>query len=170
MGVKGLLALFKDHIRKVNVDVFRGQKVAVDGYAWLHRGALACARQLALKQPASAHIAFCVRFVGMLLSKGVQVVLVFDGATLPAKAAQEALRSKSREENLAQALQLEAEGQSSVRHFASAVDITPEDAHALQLAVEARTEWADKVECITAPYEVGLSLELPPSARPLAHH
>jgi hypothetical protein len=47
MGIQGLLPLLKPFTRPVHVSDLRGQCVGVDAYVWLHRGAYACAVELA---------------------------------------------------------------------------------------------------------------------------
>lgn len=49
MGITGLLPFLKEAQREVNVNSFKGRKVAVDAYCWLHRGAYSCAMQLVMK-------------------------------------------------------------------------------------------------------------------------
>lgn len=38
MGIVGLLPLLKDVIKKVPLENFTGQCIAVDAYSWLHKG------------------------------------------------------------------------------------------------------------------------------------
>lgn len=47
MGISGLLPLLKPIQRRRHLSEFAGQTVAVDAYVWLHRGAYACATELA---------------------------------------------------------------------------------------------------------------------------
>lgn len=49
MGITGLLPFLKGIQRDVHVSAFRGKKVAVDAYCWLHKGAYSCAMQLVMK-------------------------------------------------------------------------------------------------------------------------
>ena len=49
MGITGLLPFLKEAQRAVNVNSFRGKKVAVDAYCWLHKGSYSCAMQLVMK-------------------------------------------------------------------------------------------------------------------------
>ncbi|CAI8015979.1 Exonuclease 1 [Geodia barretti] len=49
MGIQGLLPFLKEIQRDVHVSSFRGRRVAVDAYCWLHRGAYSCALQLVMK-------------------------------------------------------------------------------------------------------------------------
>ena len=46
MGVNGLLPAFKGICRPSHISKYRGQKLAVDGYSWLHKGAYCCSREL----------------------------------------------------------------------------------------------------------------------------
>lgn len=46
MGISGLLPVLKSIARPVHVSSYRGKRVAVDGYSWLHKGAYACSREL----------------------------------------------------------------------------------------------------------------------------
>ncbi|PIK43808.1 putative exonuclease 1 isoform X1 [Apostichopus japonicus] len=47
MGIQGLLPFLKDATEAINIRKYRGHAVAVDTYCWIHRGAVACALQLA---------------------------------------------------------------------------------------------------------------------------
>ena len=51
MGISGLLPCLRSVSRDAHVREYAGQRVAVDAYVWLHRGAFTCARELALGQP-----------------------------------------------------------------------------------------------------------------------
>ena len=46
MGIQGLLPVLKSITRPLHVSAFRGNRVAVDAYCWLHRGAYTCSREL----------------------------------------------------------------------------------------------------------------------------
>lgn len=49
MGITGLLPFLRGIQREVHVSSFRGRRVAVDAYCWLHKGAYSCATQLVVK-------------------------------------------------------------------------------------------------------------------------
>lgn len=51
MGIPGLLQFIKDAAEPISIKKYRGQTVAVDTYCWLHKGAFACAEQLAKGEP-----------------------------------------------------------------------------------------------------------------------
>jgi exonuclease 1 len=46
MGISGLLPVLKTITNAKHISAYRGQKVAVDGFSWLHKGAYACSREL----------------------------------------------------------------------------------------------------------------------------
>ena len=46
MGIKGLLPELKGITRPIHVGQYKGEKVAVDGYSWLHKGAYSCSQEL----------------------------------------------------------------------------------------------------------------------------
>ncbi len=46
MGIQGLLPNVKSICRKSHIKAFANQKVAVDAYVWLHRGAYSCSAEL----------------------------------------------------------------------------------------------------------------------------
>jgi len=55
MGIVGMLPLLKAAATPAHVSNYRGQRVAVDAYAWLHRGAYSCATELAVGKPADGY-------------------------------------------------------------------------------------------------------------------
>ena len=50
MGIKGLLPQLKSIKERRHLSEYRGQRVAIDAYIWLHRAALTCARELVERQ------------------------------------------------------------------------------------------------------------------------
>jgi exonuclease-1 len=56
MGISGLLPLLKLIHRQRHLSEFAGETVAVDAYVWLHRGAYACASELALGKPTHKYV------------------------------------------------------------------------------------------------------------------
>jgi exonuclease-1 len=68
MGISGLLPVLKSVTESAHVSIYRGKKVAVDGYVWLHRGVFCCARELCEGRPTDkcgppAHTALIMLFV-----------------------------------------------------------------------------------------------------------
>lgn len=46
MGIQGLLPQLKSITHTVHVREYAGQRVAIDGYSWLHKGAFTCSKEL----------------------------------------------------------------------------------------------------------------------------
>jgi len=46
MGINSLLPVLKSIARPAHASEYRGRKVVVDGFSWLHKGAYTCAREL----------------------------------------------------------------------------------------------------------------------------
>ncbi|XP_010460735.1 PREDICTED: exonuclease 1-like [Camelina sativa] len=150
MGIQGLLPLLKSIMVPVHIKDLEGCIVAVDTYSWLHKGALSCSRELCKGLPTKRHIQYCMHRVNLLRHHGVKPILVFDGGPLPMKLEQENKRARSRKENLARALEHEANGNSSAAYecYSKAVDISPSIAHELIQVLR-----QENVDYVVAPYE-----------------
>ncbi|XP_069090380.1 exonuclease 1 [Pleurodeles waltl] len=155
MGIQGLLQFLKEASEPIHVKKYKGQTVAVDTYCWIHKGAFACAEKLAKGEPTDQYVAFCMKFVDMLLGCGIKPILVFDGCTLPSKKEVEKSRRERRQLNLQKGKQLLREGKLSEARecFTRCVNVTP--AMALEVIKAARTHGVD---CIVAPYEADAQL------------
>jgi exonuclease-1 len=155
MGVSGLLPALKASTQQVHIRDYRGKRVAVDSYVWLHRAVLTCAADLCMNVPTTKYVKYFMNRVQELLAAGIIPVLVFDGGKLPAKLAEEESREKRRAHALAVASNLMREGNraAAADHFAKAVDITPQLAHAVQAAAALLG-----VEIMVAPYEADAQL------------
>ncbi|KAK6226504.1 hypothetical protein QIS74_00059 [Colletotrichum tabaci] len=146
MGVSGLLPLLKSIHRPTELKKFAGETLGVDAYGWLHRGAIACAVDLAKGNPTRKYVDFAMHRVRMLKHFGVTPYLVFDGDFLPSKAATEGSRAKRREESKKSAMELLKAGKPSqaALEFQKAIDVTPEMARNL----------IDELKKIQVPYVV----------------
>jgi exonuclease-1 len=51
MGITGLLPLLKNITRNVHISQYANQRVAIDAYCWLHRGAYSCSTELCQNIP-----------------------------------------------------------------------------------------------------------------------
>lgn len=125
MGIQGLLPQLKSFITDANVQKYKSQKVAVDGYCWLHRAAYCCSKELVTNQATTKYefylfncwlcrwIPFCMNLVRMLKHFQVIPVIVFDGARLPKKQTKEQERHDKRAENKSQAFALLEQGKAA---------------------------------------------------------
>ena len=119
--------MFRGSTKDVHVSAYAHKTLAVDGYAWLHRGVHACATELGRGLPCTQHIEFCLSRVQMLLHYRVRPLLVFDGGALPAKKATEVQRRAKRDAARRKAHQLlrEDSHEAARQAFCAAVDVTP---------------------------------------------
>lgn len=150
MGIQGLLPLLKSIMGSIHIKELEGCCVAVDTYSWLHKGALSCSLELCKGLPTSRHIEYCMHRVNLLRHYGVKPILVFDGGLLPMKSEQENKRARARKENLARAIEHEANGNSAAAFecYQKAVDISPSIAHELIQVLK-----KENIDHIVAPYE-----------------
>ena len=79
MGIQGLWPQLKSITRHRHISYFSGKRVAVDTYAWLHKAVYGCCTELAFGTKTDKWILYCLEFVDLLLSTGIEVYLVFDG-------------------------------------------------------------------------------------------
>ncbi|ENN81118.1 hypothetical protein YQE_02486, partial [Dendroctonus ponderosae] len=150
MGITGLLPYLANATKPCHVSEFRGGTVAVDSYCLLHKGANACAEQLARGEDSQMYVTYCLKYVKMFLSYNIHPIMVFDGRNLPAKAETEAKRRESRRKAKQRAAELLNLGKTEEArtYLKQCIDITPRMAH--NLIIECRKM---NVDCIVAPYE-----------------
>lgn len=101
----------------------------------LHRGIFTCATELCTGRKTDRHIRYCMERVETMIRYGVTPLLVFDGASLPAKKCTEVVRAASRAHALQAGKQLLASGNREAAHqqFTKAVDVSPHMQHDLML-------------------------------------
>nr|CDS27559.1 exonuclease 1 [Hymenolepis microstoma] len=150
MGVTGLLPFLKKCSRQVNIKEFEGYTVAVDAYCWIHRASYSCAMDLALGNPTTQYVTYCMKYLKMIIESGIRPILVFDGANLPAKAETDSKRQKSKKIYKEKAAQYLLEGNRRAAHecFERCVEVTQNMASNV---IKAARELG--VDCIVAPYE-----------------
>ncbi|KAJ3692385.1 hypothetical protein LUZ60_012735 [Juncus effusus] len=158
MGIPNLLKFMKPWIEPVHIKKYAGQRVAVDAYSWLHKGAYSCSLELNLKRKsegAKRYIKYFMREINMLRNYDVTPVVVFDGANLPSKSDTESHRKIKRENNLKLAYEKLDEGntKAAVDFFQKAICITPSMAHELIKVLR-----LEKIEYLVAPYEADAQL------------
>ncbi|KAH9913905.1 PIN domain-like protein, partial [Amylocystis lapponica] len=155
MGISGLLPLLKDIQVNKHLSEFAGKTVAVDAYVWLHRGTYGCAPELATGRRTTKYVEYAMHRVRLLRHHGIQPYIVFDGGPLPAKKGTESERKKKRNENLARAHALAAQGKHAQarEYYVKCIDVTPQMAYQLIKALR-----ADNVPYVVAPYEADAQL------------
>lgn len=128
MGISGLIPFLENASKSVNMRDLQGSSVAVDSYCWLHRGIFACAEKLVRGEHTDVYLNYCMKFVEMLTSYNIKVIMVFDGRHLPAKAETERRRRESRQESkrLAKEYLRKNDMEKARSHMRRAVDVTHE--------------------------------------------
>ncbi|KAL9942105.1 hypothetical protein ACHAQF_009023 [Verticillium nonalfalfae] len=155
MGVSGLLPLLKSIHKPTELKKLAGETLGVDAYGWLHRGAIACALELAQGKPTRKYVDFAMHRVRMLRHFGVTPYLVFDGDFLPSKAMTEGSRAKRRDDSKKMGMELLKAGKNSqaFAEFQKSIDVTPEMARNLIDELK-----KIHVEYVVAPYEADSQL------------
>ena len=130
MGISQLLPFIDSIAEEKHLRDFSGQTAAVDGYAWLHRGAKTCAMEMVRGTYTTGFVDYCMKQVELLERNGVTALVVLDGTALPAKAGTEDGRHARRARATAEAHVLLKNGphEAAMRRFNQAVNITPEHA------------------------------------------
>ena len=85
---------------------YANERVGIDAYCWLHRGAYGCSWELATGAPTDKYVRYCMDRIRCLIHWKVVPVVVFDGGYLPSKAGTEKERRASREARRAQGFQV----------------------------------------------------------------
>nr|CAH7726339.1 unnamed protein product [Callosobruchus chinensis] len=150
MGITGLLPFLDRATKPCHISEFRGATVAIDGYCWLHKGASACAIQLAQGEPTQVYIQYCVKYLKLLQSFDIKPILVFDGKNLPAKADTESKRRESRNKAKQRAAELLRLGKTDEArsYLKQSINVTPEMA---SMVIKECHKLS--IDCIVAPYE-----------------
>lgn len=153
MGIKDLLKFVKPYVEPIHIKKYAGQRVGIDAYSWLHKGAYSCSMELSLNMEGDKKLQYLKYFmhrIKMLRHYKITPVVVFDGGSLPCKAATQDERNKKRQENRDLAMEKLKEGNVAAASelFQRGVSISPLMAH--QLIQILRSE---SIEFIVAPYE-----------------
>lgn len=113
MGIKGLLNELKSSTRHCNISNFRGKRIAVDGYVWLHKCAHLCAKEI-FHDPGSKEILpFLLTKLQLLLNNEIQPFFVFDGRPLPSKLETNRIRHEAREKASKYIYEMEKNGKTN---------------------------------------------------------
>lgn len=155
MGIQGLLPVLKPVIEDAHVREFKGKKLGVDTFAWLHKAAFTCAYELAMNIKTDKYIAFIMNRIKMLRSHGVEPLMVFDGCAMPAKKDTNDERGRLRAQHHARGMAHAQDGNRSAATdcFQAAIRITPQMTRSLQKKLHEAG-----VQFIVAPYEADVQL------------
>eukprot|EP00929_Paragymnodinium_shiwhaense_P071003 TRINITY_DN36073_c0_g1_i3.p1 TRINITY_DN36073_c0_g1~~TRINITY_DN36073_c0_g1_i3.p1 ORF type:complete len:704 (+),score=136.93 TRINITY_DN36073_c0_g1_i3:59-2170(+) len=128
MGVKGLLKALAEIQREAHISQYKGRRVGIDGYIYLHQGKYSSASDILLgtgEPKPEKCLGPLLALVAALRMCGAEPIVVFDGAPLPAKKSTDEARRASRERAKAKALaEWRATGRMTCSTAAAAVEVT----------------------------------------------
>lgn len=155
MGITGLLSLVNPVLKKQNISSFKGKTAGVDGFVWLHRGCVSCAKDIAKGIPCRAYITFFMKRVQLLIDNCIKPIIVFDGRELPAKLGTNEKRRAMRTSSLDKAEELLRRGLTSeaYEYYKKAIDISPQVLQPLFKTLRKKN-----IDFIVAPYEADAQL------------
>ncbi|EGV63221.1 Rad2 nuclease [Yamadazyma tenuis] len=150
MGVSGLHPQLKEISIPVSLEKYRGKTLAVDTYSWLHKSTISCAQELCLNQPTQKYVSYIIKKINMLRHFGVEPYMVFDGASLPTKAATAKERKERREEAQAKADEYMKKGNKKLawKEFMKAAAVTSQMSKSVMVELDRMN-----VKYVVAPYE-----------------
>jgi len=157
MGITSLLQNLRSITTQgVAINTYEGKRAAVDSYCWLHKCAYSCSREIVEGIPTDAYVHAFVNRARMLKSNGVDVIYVFDGASLPSKRGEESVRMNRREtaKQLARKMWNEGNRKAAFDQYAKAVDVTFEMAKRCLDAIRKH----GLGEVLVAPFEADAQL------------
>ena len=155
MGVNGLLQLLAPVQKRRHLSEFRGKRIAIDGFVWLHRAAFRYCVELCKDPSTPLLLPYLMSRINALKNCGIIPVVVFDGQSLPSKLMTNQKRRKEREENLEKAKMLESMGR--------VTDAFPFYQKAVSIRSSTVWVWIKElqkacVEYIVSPYEADAQL------------
>lgn len=155
MGIQGLLPFAHEAVEITHISKLSGKKAAVDGFVWLHRGCISCAREIGKGEKTAKYIDYFMRQIRLLTDNRITPVIVFDGGDLPAKKITNDKRKAERRENIKKAIELEEMGMisESYDYYIRSIEISQD------LLVPLFEKLRQKnIEFIVAPYEADAEL------------
>ena len=155
MGVNGLLQLLAPIQKRRHLSEFRGKRIAIDGFVWLHRAAFRYCVELCKDPSTPLLLPYLMSRINALKTCGIVPVVIFDGQSLPSKLMTNQKRRKEREENLEKAKMLESMGRIT--------DAFPFYQKAVSIRSSTAWVWIKElqkacVEYIVSPYEADAQL------------
>jgi exonuclease-1 len=155
MGIHGLLPIVAPVAQTLHLSSFANQRVAIDGFVWLHRAALGCPRDIVNDPTTDRILPYLLTRLQRVIGSGVIPIVVFDGQSLPQKSRTTQARRADRAAAKARALDLESRGMftEAYHFFQKAIEITSETVATWIVELNKLD-----IEYIVAPYEADAQL------------
>ena len=155
MGISNLLKILESIQTSRHLSYYKGKKVAVDGYCWLHKSIYLLSEQIFHNPHSKRYLKYLNKRVDQLLRFNITPVIVFDGDKLQMKKIEEEERQKRRNEVTMESLKLIRKGKEKEAQTKrlEGIDINPQMAYEFIKLLKQK-----KVEYYVAPYEADVQL------------
>ena len=107
MGIINLLPYLKQITKRVHISDFKGKRIAVDGFVWLHQAAFSCPKELYYDPKTPKILNYLAKRLKILEEAGITPIIVFDGMPLPAKLGTNIDRTNKRNEAIEKIKEIE---------------------------------------------------------------
>ena len=155
MGINNLLKILESIQVSRHLNYYRGKRVAVDGYCWLHKSIYLLTEQILHNSQSKTYLRYLNKRVEQLLKFDIKPVIVFDGDKLGMKKIEEEERQKKRNEVIMESLKLMRQGKEREAQTKKieGIDINPRMAYEFIKILKQK-----KIEFFVAPYEADIQL------------
>ena len=155
MGINNLLKILESIQTSRHLSYYKGKKVAVDGYCWLHKSIYLLSEQIFHNPHSKRYLKYLNKRVDQLLRFNIIPIIVFDGDKLQMKKIEEEERQKRRNEVTMESLKLIRKGKEKEAQTKrlEGIDINPQMAYEFIKLLKQKN-----VEYYVAPYEADVQL------------
>ena len=155
MGISNLLKILESIQTSRHLSYYKGKKVAVDGYCWLHKSIYLLTEQIFHNPHSKRYLKYLNKRVDQLLRFNIIPIIVFDGDKLQMKKIEEEERQKRRNEVTMESLKLIRKGKEKEAQSKrlEGIDINPHMAYEFIKLLKQKG-----VEYYVAPYEADIQL------------
>ena len=155
MGISNLLKILESIQTSRHLSYYKGKKVAVDGYCWLHKSIYLISEQIFHNPHSKRYLKYLNKRVDQLLRFNITPIIVFDGDKLQMKRMEEEERQKRRNEVTMESLKLIRKGleKEAQTKRLEGIDINPQMAYEFIKLLKQK-----RVEYYVAPYEADIQL------------
>ena len=155
MGISNLLKILESIQTSRHLSYYKGKKVAVDGYCWLHKSIYLLSEQIFHNSNSKRYLKYLNKRVDQLLRFNIIPIIVFDGDKLQMKKIEEEERQKRRNEVTMESLKLIRKGKEKEAQTKriEGIDINPRMAYEFIKLLKQKG-----IEYFVAPYEADIQL------------
>ena len=155
MGISNLLKILESIQTSRHLSYYKGKKVAVDGYCWLHKSIYLISEQIFHNPHSKRYLKYLNKRVEQLLRFNIIPIIVFDGDKLQMKKIEEEERQKRRNKVTMESLKLIRKGMEKEAQSKrlEGIDINPQMAYEFIKLLKQKG-----IEYYVAPYEADIQL------------